>query len=280
MTARIIDGKHVAARIRQECRERLDILRQRSGVVPGLAVVLVGENPASKVYVANTIGAIAGSLSGGWLLVPLLGLRGTIVALAAVGAAAAAALALTTGRARQSIVTTGSIHLHLLWLIVTGVFVYTIVVLPLRHFSALAGGIALAMIMIPIVARTTEEMIRLVPHSLREGALALGAPQWRVTMGVVVPAAASGIATGAMLAIARISGETAPLLFTIGTVTSPNGNLLEGTNTALSAQIFVNARQPFDAAIDRAWGAALTLIVLVFVLTAVARLIARRFTVR
>ncbi|HEX4900178.1 MAG TPA: phosphate ABC transporter permease PstA, partial [Pyrinomonadaceae bacterium] len=98
--------------------------------------------------------------------------------------------------------------------IVTGVFVYTIVVLPLRHFSALAGGIALAMIMIPIVARTTEEMIRLVPHSLREGALALGAPQWRVTLGVVVPAAASGIATGAMLAIARISGETAPLLFT------------------------------------------------------------------
>ena len=98
--------------------------------------------------------------------------------------------------------------------IVTGVFVYAILVLPMKHFSAFAGGVALALIMIPIVARTTEEMLKLVPHSLREGALALGAPQWRVTLGVILPAAASGIATGAMLAIARVSGETAPLLFT------------------------------------------------------------------
>ena len=98
--------------------------------------------------------------------------------------------------------------------IVTGVFVYAVLVLPMKHFSALAGGVALALIMIPIVARTTEEMLKLVPHSLREGALALGAPQWRVTLGVVIPAAAPGIATGAMLAIARVSGETAPLLFT------------------------------------------------------------------
>src|SRR2546427_9540023 len=98
--------------------------------------------------------------------------------------------------------------------IVTGVFVYAVIVLPMKHFSAFAGGIALALIMIPILARTTEEMIKLVPQSLREGALALGAPQWRVTLGVVIPAAASGIATGAMLAVARVSGETAPLLFT------------------------------------------------------------------
>src|SRR5678816_3243351 len=98
--------------------------------------------------------------------------------------------------------------------IVTGVFVYAILVLPMKHFSAFAGGVALALIMVPIVARTTEEMLKLVPHSLREGALALGAPQWRVILGVVVPAAAPGIATGAMLAIARVSGETAPLLFT------------------------------------------------------------------
>src|SRR5215212_3052014 len=83
--------------------------------------------------------------------------------------------------------------------IVTGVFVYTLIVIPTRHFSALAGGVALGLIMIPIVTRTTEEMLRLVPASLREGALALGAPQWRVTTGVVLPAAASGIATGAML---------------------------------------------------------------------------------
>src|SRR5439155_23853305 len=98
--------------------------------------------------------------------------------------------------------------------IVTGVFVYAVIVLRMSHFSGFAGGIALALITIPIVTRTTEEMIRLVPHSLREGALALGAPQWRVTLGVILPAAASGIATGAMLAVARVSGETAPLLFT------------------------------------------------------------------
>ena len=98
--------------------------------------------------------------------------------------------------------------------IVTGVFIYAILVLPMKNFSAFAGGVALALIMVPIVGRTTEEMLKLVPHSLREGALALGAPQWRVILGVVVPAAASGIATGGMLAIARVSGETAPLLFT------------------------------------------------------------------
>src|SRR4029453_7515390 len=98
--------------------------------------------------------------------------------------------------------------------IVVGVFVYAIIVLPMKHFSALAGGVALAIIMIPIVSRTTEEMIRLVPQTLREGALALGAPHWRVTLGIVIPAASSGIVTGAMLAIARVSGEAAPLLFT------------------------------------------------------------------
>jgi phosphate transport system permease protein len=98
--------------------------------------------------------------------------------------------------------------------IIIGIFVYTVVVLPMGRQSGLAGGLALAIIMIPIVARTTEEMIRLVPNSMREGALALGAPQWRVTWDIVLPAASTGIATGAMLAIARVTGETAPLLFT------------------------------------------------------------------
>jgi phosphate transport system permease protein len=98
--------------------------------------------------------------------------------------------------------------------IIVGIFVYTLVVLPMGRQSGLAGSLSLAIIMIPIVARTTEEMIRLVPQTMREGALALGAPQWRVTWDIVLPAAASGIATGAMLAIARITGETAPLLFT------------------------------------------------------------------
>ncbi|MGQ0542101.1 MAG: phosphate ABC transporter permease PstA [Blastocatellia bacterium] len=98
--------------------------------------------------------------------------------------------------------------------IIIGIFIYTLIVLPMGRQSGLAGGLALAIIIIPIVARTTEEMITLVPNSMREGALALGAPQWRVAMNIVLPAAASGIATGAMLAIARVTGETAPLLFT------------------------------------------------------------------
>ncbi|MBC7796664.1 MAG: phosphate ABC transporter permease PstA, partial [Pyrinomonadaceae bacterium] len=98
--------------------------------------------------------------------------------------------------------------------IIIGIFIYTLVVLPMSQYSGLAGSLALAIIIIPIVARTTEEMIKLVPQPMREGGLALGAAQWRVTWDIVLPAAASGIATGAILAVARVSGETAPLLFT------------------------------------------------------------------
>src|SRR2546425_2177382 len=98
--------------------------------------------------------------------------------------------------------------------IVIGVFVWTVMVRPMGHFSALAGGVALGIMMMPIVARTTEEMLRLGPSQLREAALALGAPRWRVSLGVVLRTGASGVATGSMLAIARVAGETAPLLFT------------------------------------------------------------------
>ena len=129
--------------------------------------------------------------------------------------------------------------------IIVGVFVYTIIVLPMRQFSALAGGIALGLIMIPIVARTTEEMVRLVPQSLREAALALGAPQWRVTLGVVLPAAASGIATGAMLAVARVSGETAPLLFTAFGSRYFN-YYLDQPIASLTVQIYNYAISPYD----------------------------------
>ena len=159
--------------------------------------------------------------------------------------------------------------------IVTGVFVYTIVVLPLRHFSALAGGIALAMIMIPIVARTTEEMIRLVPHSLREGALALGAPQWRVTMGVVVPAAASGIATGAMLAIARISGETAPLLFT-AFGSRFFSYYLDQPIASLTVQIYNYAISPYDEWHAQAWAATLVLMTLILSINIAVRFLTRK----
>ncbi len=159
--------------------------------------------------------------------------------------------------------------------IVTGVFVYTIVVVPLKHFSALAGGIALALIMVPIVARTTEEMIRLVPHSLREGALALGAPQWRVTLGVVVPAAASGIATGAMLAIARISGETAPLLFT-AFGSRFFSYYLDQPIASLTVQIYNYAISPYDEWHAQAWAATLVLMTMILSINIVVRFLTRK----
>jgi phosphate transport system permease protein len=159
--------------------------------------------------------------------------------------------------------------------IVTGVFVYTIVVVPLRHFSALAGGIALALIMIPIVARTTEEMVKLVPHSLREGALALGAPQWRVTLGVVVPAAASGIATGAMLAIARISGETAPLLFT-AFGSRFFSYFLDQPIASLTVQIYNYAISPYDDWHAQAWAATLVLMTLILSINIAVRFLTRK----
>lgn len=159
--------------------------------------------------------------------------------------------------------------------IVTGVFIYAIIVLRMKHFSAFAGGIALALIMIPIVARTTEEMIRLVPHSLREGALALGAPQWRVTIGVVIPAAASGIATGAMLAIARVSGETAPLLFTaFGSRFSPR-NLNEPI-ASLTVQIYNYAISPYDEWHAQAWAATLVLMTLILCINILVRFLTRK----
>jgi phosphate transport system permease protein len=159
--------------------------------------------------------------------------------------------------------------------IVTGVFVYTLVVLPMKQFSALAGGVALGIIMIPIVTRTTEEMLRLVPASLREGALALGAPQWRVTTGVVLPAAASGIATGAMLAVARVSGETAPLLFTA--FGSRFFNVyLDQPVASLTVQIFNYAVSPYDEWHAQAWAATLVLMTLILFINLAVRVLTRK----
>jgi phosphate transport system permease protein len=158
--------------------------------------------------------------------------------------------------------------------IVTGVFVYTVLVIPLGHFSAFAGGVALALIMIPIVARTTEEMLKLVPHSLREGALALGAAQWRVTLGVVIPAAASGIATGAMLAIARVSGETAPLLFTAFGSRFFN-YYLDQPIASLTMQIYNYAISPYDEWHAQAWAATLVLMTLILGINVVVRFLTK-----
>jgi phosphate transport system permease protein len=160
--------------------------------------------------------------------------------------------------------------------IVMGLFIFTIWVLHFGY-SGLAGSFALACLMLPIVIRSTYEMLRLVPDSLRQGSYALGATKARVTLTVVLPTALGGIVSGALLAVARAAGETAPLLFTILTVEATNSNLFSGADTALSTQIFVNASQPYVGAVARAWGSALTLIAITFILMIVARLVTARF---
>jgi phosphate transport system permease protein len=159
--------------------------------------------------------------------------------------------------------------------IVVGIFVYTVLVLPFKQFSAAAGAVSLALIMIPIVARTTEEMIRLVPTSLREGALALGAPQWRVTLGVVLPAAASGVATGAMLAVARVSGETAPLLFTALNYNDYSYRLDEPV-ASLTVQIYNYSISPYDEWHAQAWAATLVLVALILAINVAVRFFTRK----
>jgi phosphate ABC transporter, permease protein PstA len=159
--------------------------------------------------------------------------------------------------------------------IIIGIFIYTLVVLPMGRQSGLAGGLALAVIMIPIVARTTEEMIKLVPNSMREGALALGAPQWRVSWNIVLPAAASGIATGAMLAIARITGETAPLLFTALNSRFYN-YFYDQPMSSLTVQIFNYATGPFESEHAMAWAATLLLVGLILVINVLVRFLTRK----
>ncbi len=164
--------------------------------------------------------------------------------------------------------------------IVMGLFIYVTWVLTFKEQTGFAAALALACLMLPVVIRSSEEILRLVPDELRQASLALGARQWRTTVTVVLPAAISGITSGALLAVARAAGETAPLVVTAGTVFAINANLFEGPNTALPAQIFKNASSPFPAAVDRAWGAALTLIAIVLVFTLVARLISNRFAIK
>jgi len=154
--------------------------------------------------------------------------------------------------------------------IVIGIFAYTIIVLPMRRFSAIAGAFALAVIMLPIVVRTSEELVRLVPGSLREAALALGIQQWKVLLRVVLPTARAGIVTGIMVAIARVAGETAPLLFTaFGNRFWHHG--LDEPIAALPLQIFAYAIAPYDDWHRQAWAGALVLIALVFVVSLAAR---------
>jgi phosphate transport system permease protein len=161
--------------------------------------------------------------------------------------------------------------------IVFGLFIY--IVLVISHvggaFTAWKGSIALSLLMLPIVVRSAEVVLLLVPNSLREAALALGAPRWRVVGRVVLPTAASGLVTGSLLAIARGMGETAPLLFTVSTATVLTGSLNQQMNT-LPIQIFTDIQSPRSVVITRAWGAALTLVALVLILNLIARAVSRR----
>jgi phosphate transport system permease protein len=154
--------------------------------------------------------------------------------------------------------------------IVIGIFAYAVAVLPFRRFSALAGGFALAIIMLPIVIRTSEELVRLVPSSMREAALALGIPEWKVLLRIVLPTARAGIITGVMVAVARVAGETAPLLFTaFGNRFWHQG--LDQPIAALPLQIFAYAISPYDDWHRQAWAGALVLIGMVFVVSLAAR---------
>lgn len=158
--------------------------------------------------------------------------------------------------------------------IVVGIFAWTFIVKPVGHFSALAGSVALAVLMIPMITRTTEEMVRLVPNSLREAALALGYPRWRTSLAVVVRTALTGIVTGCLVGVARIAGETAPLLFTALGNLNFSVTLSQPIQT-LSLQIYVYATGPFDEWHRLAWAAALVLMGLVLVLAIVARRVTR-----
>ena len=161
--------------------------------------------------------------------------------------------------------------------IIMGLFIFSIWVLRFG-FSGLAGAFALGALMLPIVIRSTDEMLKLVPNALREGSYALGASKSRVTLTVVLSAGAGGIVSGALLAVARAAGETAPLLFTIlGGLSTANPNPFSGANIALPMLIFQNASSPYPGAQARGWGSALTLIAIAFILMIAARFVTARY---
>ena len=159
--------------------------------------------------------------------------------------------------------------------IVMGIAAYSLVVVPMHHYSALAGGVALGIMMIPTVTRTTEEMLLMVPHSIREAALGLGVPNWRSVLSITLKTASPGVITGCMLAFARVAGETAPLLFTA------LGNQFWSVNlnreiAALPLQIYIYAQSPYDDQHRLAWAGALVLIVLIVLAVSLVRYVASR----
>lgn len=163
--------------------------------------------------------------------------------------------------------------------VVMGLFVYLLWTLSFGY-SAFGGALALSCLMLPVVIGATEQMLKLVPSHLREASYALGTTKSRTILTVVLPAALPGIVSGSLLAVARASGETAPLLFAVGAATEYNPHLFAEANTALSIQIFANANSSFVAAQERAWGAALTLVLLTFLMTLLARVVTGRISLK
>jgi len=159
--------------------------------------------------------------------------------------------------------------------IVVGIVVYTLLVITMGGFTAIAGGVSLAFIMVPAVTRTTEEMLKLIPNEIREAGLALGLPKWRVILFIVLPSALRGIITGIMLAVARVSGETAPLLFTAFGNMYYSRSLLEPM-ASLPVQVFTYAISPYKDWQAQAWAGALTLILIVLILNISARIVTRK----
>jgi phosphate transport system permease protein len=160
--------------------------------------------------------------------------------------------------------------------IVFGLFIYIVLVVGTGStYAGYKGALALSLLMLPVVIRSAEVILLLIPAGLRESALALGAPRWRVIFSIVLPTALPGMVTGVLLAIARAAGETAPLLFTAGETLKTNFNLGQFTN-ALPVQIYYDVTSPTTAVVNRAWGAALTLVVMILLLNVIARLISRR----
>ena len=217
------------------------------------------------VPVGETGGGMANAIVG-TLMLSGLGALGAIP----VGIISGIYMSEYTGSTLASVVRFAADTLNGVPSIVIGVFVYGIAVLPFKQFTMVAGGIALGIMMIPIIARSTEELLRLVPNTLREGALALGATRARAVFTVVLPAALPGIITGVVLALARIAGETAPLLFTSLNSSYWNVNPLQPT-ASLTVQIYAYALSPYEDWQRQAWAGALVLVAIVLICSLLAR---------
>lgn len=231
-------------------------------------------NLAFFIHVPRPVGEAGGGMSNA--IVGTLMLTGLAALMAVpIGVVSGIYMAEYAGTRFASVVRFAADTLNGVPSIVIGVFAYAVAVLPFKQFSALAGGFALGVMMIPVVARTSEELLRLVPSALREGALALGATRTRAVFSVVVPAALPGIVTGVVLALARIAGETAPLLFT-----SFNNHYFTTSVrqpiASLTVQIFTYAISPYDDWHRQAWAGALVLVSIVLACSLTARLATRR----